>query len=173
MTTAGFGPPGTPGQADEPWGHQLGFWSRRWKPCPPGEKESDNPAAIGPAGNVHCSLADWARFAICHLQGERGDSPLSPKSSTTASIRPDGFRLIHCPSLGGNYAYGWVVEERDWAGGKVLTHGGSNTMWLSLIWLAPQRNLALLAATNLGSGAAFAACDAVVSRLIDFAERGS
>ena len=173
MTTAGFGPPGTPGQIDQPWGHHLGFWTRRWKAFPPGEKESDNPAAIGPAGNVHCSLADWARFALCHLRGERGESGLIvPSSKEGVQLRADTFRLLHSPTLGGNYAFGWLVEERDWGGGKVLTHAGSNTMWTSLIWLAPQRNLALLAATNLANTAAFTACDAVVGQLIELAERG-
>jgi CubicO group peptidase (beta-lactamase class C family) len=174
MATAGFGPPGTTDQIDQPWGHHLGFWTRRWKTFPPREKESDNPAAIGPAGNVHCSLADWARFALCHLRGERGESGLSlPSSKDGVSLGPGAFRLLHSPTLGGNYAFGWLVEERDWGGGKVLTHAGSNTMWTSLIWLAPQRNLAILAATNLATGAAFAACDTVVGRLIEFAERGS
>jgi CubicO group peptidase (beta-lactamase class C family) len=168
MTTAGFGPPGTPGQFDQPCGHQLGFWTRRWKVFPPGDKESDNPAATGPAGNVHCSLADWAKFALCHLRGERGDSALSPKDG--GALGPDLFRLLHSPTLGGDYAYGWSVYERDWAGGKVLTHGGSNTLWFALIWIAPQRNLAFLAATNLGTGAAFAACDTVVGKLIEMTE---
>jgi len=168
MTTAGFGPPGTPGQFDQPWGHQLGFWTRRWKVFQPGDKESDNPPAIGPAGIVHCSLADWAKFAICHLRGERGDSALSTKDG--GALGPDVFRLLHSPTLGGDYAYGWSTPERDWAGGKVLTHGGSNTLWFALIWLAPQRNLAFLATTNLGAGAAFAACDAVIGELIALVE---
>jgi CubicO group peptidase (beta-lactamase class C family) len=164
MTTAGFGPPGTPGQTDQPWGHQLGFFRRRWKAFPPGEKKSDNPAAIGPAGIVHCSLSDWARFAAWHLAGERSLSP--------ASLRSDAFRLLHSPTLGGNYACGWLVEERDWAGGKALTHGGSNTLWFSLIWLAPNRNLGFLAATNVGTSAAIAACDDVVGKLIKLVEVG-
>ena len=169
MTTAGFGPPGTPGQFDQPCGHHLGFWTRRWKAFPPGEKESDNPAAIGPAGNVHCSLADWARFAMCHIRGESGDSALSP-SKEHGFLRPDVFRLLHSPTLGGNYAFGWLVEERGWGGGKVLTHAGSNTMWFSLIWLAPQRNLALLAASNLGPAPPSRRAIVVVAKLIEMAE---
>src|SRR5262245_45271682 len=153
MTTAGFGPPGTPGTFDQPCGHHLGFFTARWRVCPPDEKESDNPAAIGPAGNVHCSLADWAKFAICHLRGENGESALSSQEKAAGSLGPETFRLLHSPTLGGNYAFGWLVEERDWGGGKVLTHGGSNTMWNSLIWLARQRNIEIMAETNFGTRA--------------------
>ena len=30
----------------------------------------DNPSVYSPAGTVHCSLEDWAKFAIFHLTGE-------------------------------------------------------------------------------------------------------
>jgi hypothetical protein len=46
-------------------------------------------------------------------------------------------------------------------------HGGSNTMWFALIWLAPQRNEAYIAATNIGSNTAFPACDTVIGKLIE------
>jgi hypothetical protein len=34
---------------------------------------ADNPAALGPAGTVHCSMESWARFAAAHLAGAQGD----------------------------------------------------------------------------------------------------
>jgi CubicO group peptidase (beta-lactamase class C family) len=157
MSSAGFGPPGSPDRIDAPWGHQLGFWNGKWTAMPP-ESKSDNPAVIGPAGNVHCSLADWAKFASLHLRGsEDKDSFLTSES----------FRQLHNPILGGDYAGGWLVAERDWAGGKALTHAGSNTMWFSVIWLAPSRSAALLAATNLGTQMAFNACDTAISKLLE------
>jgi CubicO group peptidase (beta-lactamase class C family) len=162
MATAGFGPPGTMGTVDQPWGHRFGFFTGKWTPMPP-EPKSDNPAAIGPAGRIHCTLADWAAFAALHLRAYGGD-PL---------IRADTVRLLHSPTLGGDYAFGWTVQERDWAGGKVLTHTGSNTMWYAVVWLAPARNFAVLAATNLGTQAAFSACDAAVSKLIEIAGKDS
>jgi CubicO group peptidase (beta-lactamase class C family) len=158
MTTAGFGPPGTPGQADQPWGHQLGFFRRRWQALPPGEKDSDNPLVIASAGCVHCSLADWAKFVLLHLGGPHGSGPL---------LRPDTVRLLQSPTLGGDYAFGWTVTERDWAGGKALTHSGSNTLWYCVVWLAPNRGLGVLAATNLGTDAAVMACDKAVERVLD------
>jgi CubicO group peptidase (beta-lactamase class C family) len=161
MTTAGFGPPGNKGQVDQPWGHQLGFWSGKWKSMPP-EDASDNPAVIGPAGRVHCSLDDWAKFALLHLHGACGKSEL---------LDADVFRLLQRPALGGDYACGWTVVDREWAGGQALTHAGSNTMWFAVIWLAPKRKLALLAATNLGTQMAFAACDSAVGMMLDLAAK--
>jgi hypothetical protein len=81
---------------------------------------------------VHCSLADWAKFAALHLRGLDGEGGF---------LRADTFRLLHSPTMGGDYAYGWSVAERDWAGGKALTHAGSNTMWYSVVWLAPNRSM--------------------------------
>jgi CubicO group peptidase (beta-lactamase class C family) len=157
MTSVGFGPPGSAEHADQPWGHQLGFWSREWTPMPPGP-EADNPAVIGPAGTVHCSLADWAKFARLHLRGANGDESFLPKEI---------FQKLHQPLPGSDYAGGWTIVDRDWAQGSALTHGGSNTMWFCTIWLAPKRNIAFLAATNLGTSMASHACDAAVTGLLE------
>ena len=38
---------------------------------------TDNPAALGPAGTVHCTMASWAAFATAVLDGLQGkDSPV-------------------------------------------------------------------------------------------------
>jgi hypothetical protein len=73
--------------------------------------------------------------------------------------------LITLPS-GSDYACGWLVVERDWAGGKALTHSGSNTMNLAVAWLAPSRDFAVLVVTNQGPPAAAKACDEAASSLI-------
>ncbi len=57
MTSAGFGPPGRNGDLDQPWGH-VKVPLIGWTPV-----QKDNPSWMGPAGTVHCSLADWATFA--------------------------------------------------------------------------------------------------------------
>jgi hypothetical protein len=49
-------------------------------------------------------------------------------------------------------------------------HNGSNTMWYSVVWIAPKRNFAVMAVTNLaglGLQAGTAATDAAVSLLIE------
>jgi len=151
MPSAGFGPPGMQDQIDQPWGHQLVLG----KQVP---HQADNAAALGPAGTVHCTLVDWGRFASLHLAGAQGDSTfLSPETIRTLQTAPPGEP---------RYAGGWLVEERDWAGGKALTHAGSNTMWFATVWIAPARNYAVLAVTNQGGEAGTRACDEAIEVLI-------
>jgi len=154
MTTAGFGPPGSAKAVDQPCGH---FESgEKLAPMPPGSPLADNPAVMGPCGTVHCSLPDWAKFAALHLRGEKGKDPLLPD---------EVFRKLHTPT-DGDYAYGWIVTKRGWAGGTVLTHSGSNTLWLAVIWVAPKLDTAYLAATNVGPNKGFEACDDAIGKLI-------
>jgi CubicO group peptidase (beta-lactamase class C family) len=156
MTTAGFGPPATRTKTKQPSGHIES--GGKLTPMPAGPF-ADNPAVIGPAGTVHCSLADWAKFANFHLRGENGQESILPK---------EAFEKLHTPLAGDNqhYAFGWLVAERPWAGGKVLTHSGSNGLWKAVIWMAPNRDAAYLAATNVGNETSSKACDEAVSMLI-------
>lgn len=142
MRSAGFGPP--PGNG--PVGH-------REDGTPVGRGiGADNPPAIGPAGTVHASLGDWAKFVAFHL----GQGP--------PLLRPETRDRLHRPE--GKYALGWVVTTRRWAGGTVLTHSGSNTMWYCVAWLAPRRGFAVLAAVNQGGDRGFGACDAAAAMLV-------
>ncbi|MBU0638989.1 MAG: beta-lactamase family protein [Planctomycetes bacterium] len=156
MTTAGFGPPGKPDAVDQPFGHRR--VGERVMPIAPGPL-ADNPASIGPAGTVHAGLGDWARFAALHLRGARGAAKL---------LEPATFARLHAPPAGSDYAMGWAVVERDWAGGRALTHGGSNGLWYAVIWLAPQKELALLIATNSGDSRAALACDETAQALLQY-----
>ena len=155
MESAGFGAPGTPDKVDQPWGHTKGLFTGL-KPVSPGP-QADNPPAIGPAGRVHCSLPDLARYVAFHVAGEQDPSEL---------LNAESFKKLHT-SAGDDYALGWVVLEREWAGGRALMHNGSNTMFYVVVWMAPDRNSAVIVATNVGVNAAFAGCDEVASKLID------
>jgi CubicO group peptidase (beta-lactamase class C family) len=135
MKSAGFGAPGMPDRHDQPRGHVAR--GEKLEPVAPG-READNPPAIGPAGTVHVSLPDWAKFVGLHLRGERGGSKL---------LSADSFKKLHTAPDGQEYACGWLLTRRDW-GGRVLTHAGSNTMWFAVVWVAPEKDFAVLAATN-------------------------
>ncbi|MGH9509935.1 MAG: serine hydrolase domain-containing protein, partial [Terriglobales bacterium] len=148
MTIAGFGSPGLA----QPWGHTPAGC----QPVTPGP-QADNPPVIGPAGAVHCSMSDWAAYASLHLRGAQGESGLLLKQESFQQLHGDGFRQ--------EYAMGWAVVQRPWAGGMALFHGGSNTMWFAVIWIAPARNAAMMAATNCGSQDGFQACDAAVGAM--------
>jgi CubicO group peptidase (beta-lactamase class C family) len=109
---------------------------------------------MGPAGTVHASLGDWAKFAALHL-GVVGDAPLLQRAS---------LKALHTPPDEGPYALGWVVTRRPWAPGPILTHSGSNTMWHCVAWLAPEARFGVLVACNEGDAAA--ACDEVAAACI-------
>jgi CubicO group peptidase (beta-lactamase class C family) len=148
MNTAGFGPPGTKDKVDQPWGHVHGLLGTV-------PLQSDNPPAITPAGRVHCSLDDLARFVMLHLQsGTNG--LLKPETMARLHALPPGAKSA---GEGDNYACGWVVLDRAWAGGTALMHNGSNTMWYLVMWLAPKKNFAVIAATNIAGRNAENGCD--------------
>ncbi len=159
MTSAGFGAPGTSDRCDQPRGH-----SGQDTPVEPGPG-SDNPAAIGPAGTVHASLADWAKYVQLHLQGYRGDVKVGE-----ILLSKETFALLHEPydGPGQRYALGWLVERRGWAGGDGTAwwHNGSNTMWYCVTWLGPGNGVAALVTTNLASPVAQGATDQVAELLV-------
>ena len=150
MSSAGFGPPGSADKVDQPRGH-----TKQVHAPGPG---ADNPAAIGPAGTVHASIGDWAKFAAAHLVGARG---------ADGFLRSETFTHLQTPPAGESYAMGWGRAKRDWAKGDTLSHSGSNTMWYCVVWIAPSVDRVLLVASNAGGDQAVKACDAALQALIE------
>jgi CubicO group peptidase (beta-lactamase class C family) len=155
LKSAGFGAPAKDEQVDQPWGHQM----REDKIIPLAQR--DNPAAIAPAGLVHMSVLDIARYAAFHCDAFNGKIP---------ELKEYRDRMYTAPA-GSNYAYGWFVTKRDWGGGTVLNHNGSNTMYYTVIWIAPLKGFSFVVTTNMGDkdgGANPIAekCDQVVAALI-------
>ncbi len=149
MKTAGFRAPASLGKVDQPYGHNP-------DPVEP-EPAGDNPPAIAPAGAVHCSVVDFARYAAFHL-GVHGKEILPA----------DAIEFLHDPANGrGEYSMGWIITTRDWAGGKALTHTGSNTMFFSVIWIAPKRDFAVVAMCNTGEQEGFELCDGAIAHLVE------
>ena len=141
MTSAGFGVPATPRHINQPWGHQ--WVNNQPSPVEPGTN-ADNPPGIGPAGTVHCSVIDLAKYAALHLAGHRANTPLLTQAS---------FFKLHTPvPNNADYAMGWAGVDRSWAKGMAYTHAGSNLQWFSVIWLAPQREFGVVAICNLATG---------------------
>jgi CubicO group peptidase (beta-lactamase class C family) len=172
MTSAGFGAPGEAATLSEPRGHHPDGI-----PVPPGPG-ADNPPAMGPAGTVHCSIADWSKFVSLHLEGDRAASKIP--GAAARLLKPQSFLKLHTPAGADDdnpYAMGWGVASRPWGKaepigskptgtGRVLTHSGSNTMWFCVVWIAPERDFAVLVASNQGGDKASAACDEAAWALI-------
>jgi CubicO group peptidase (beta-lactamase class C family) len=156
MERAGFGGTGTAGMVDQPWPHRSDG-----QPTAGNGPRVDNPPVLGPAGRVHCTIQDWGLFIRDQLRGARGKSAL---------LKPDSYRTLHTPPFEGAYALGWVVAERSWGGGKVLNHDGDNTMNHATVWVAPERDFAVLVCVNQGGDTAFKACDEAVGALIHLHE---
>lgn len=152
MPTAGFGVPAAIGSVDQPWGHA----GEEMTPVEPGPL-ADNPPAIGPAATVHATLAEFARFAALHALGDRVG---------TLFLKREGFRKLHTAQPGQDYALGWIVTPRAWAGGDALTHAGSNTTFYIVVWVAPAKDAVFVAATNCATAGARKAADEAVSLLI-------
>jgi CubicO group peptidase (beta-lactamase class C family) len=153
ITSGGFGAPGDDKSTAQPWGHRGGKDGAE-------AQFGDNPKALGPAGTVHMTLRDWAKFALLHLGVPGSDGKLLLKTGTLADLHtlPPGIKD------GGQYGLGWAVAKRPWAPGPILTHNGSNTMWFCVAWLAPEAKFGVLVTCNHGGGAK--ACDEVAAACI-------
>jgi len=138
MTHSGFGAPGTPGALDEPLGH----WSRSsgFEPVAPGSVDADIPGSVGPAGKVHTTLEDYARFMQAHIAGARGVSGL---------LQAESFKILQRAVID-NYALGWNTQTFPTLGAAGVSHGGTTGRWFSLVWLAPTLDEGLMVATNGG-----------------------
>lgn len=158
MRSAGFGIPWKGEPVKEPWPHE-----KDGTPVSPGPM-ADNPPSIGPGGTVHASIRDWSKFVIEHMKGARGKK--------SAFLKPSSYkRLHHGRKIKGSpseYALGWMVIHREWAKGendgdtgRCLQHAGSNNSWFALVWIAPERDFAVLCTTNIGGDGIFPKVDAV------------
>ncbi len=159
LTTAGFGPPGSPGRIDQPWGH-----GGRWlfhlplpgggrTPFDPGDRDADYPMAGAPAGMVHMAIGDWARFVVLHLRGDAANP-----QRNVALLKPATIEQLHEWGAGDSYSGGWFTTRRAWAKGfdaedtgRVLFHQGDNGRWNSVVYLAPEIDFAVLIACNRAS----------------------
>lgn len=155
MMDSGFGAPGRPGELTQPWGH----WDEgvNYTPVSPG-LDADNPAVFGPAGTIHTTLSDYAKFMAAHIDGARGFGGFLSAST---------FETLHTPVVNGS-ALGWGVRLPDGENEAFeLVHAGSNLRWYAEVRIVPELGVGALAVVNAGGSMAQAAVDALADVLED------
>jgi CubicO group peptidase (beta-lactamase class C family) len=159
ITDAGFSFSMATGyEVNEPWQH---YYSTNGQdiPVPPNYA----PDILGllapvmyPAGGVHMTILDWAKFINMQLEGENGGSKL---------LAPETFKILHTQPYNDGYALGWEVEN-DPVFGTLLTHNGSDGFDYADVWMLPNSNFAVLVTTNAGGNPAFEAGSDAIDTLI-------
>jgi CubicO group peptidase (beta-lactamase class C family) len=155
LSSCGFGAPytGADDLITQPWGHDV----------------TRNPVNIynwpeflelvqitTPAGGVHCSIGDFAAYTAWHLEGE---------AQGTAELSQEAFNKLHT-EVDDGYGLGWSVVQRNWAEGTAFWHEGAFAGFKSVMWLAPNKDFAVVVTANLQTSVteddARWACDSVV-----------
>jgi CubicO group peptidase (beta-lactamase class C family) len=142
IASAGFGPP------TEIWGHggrmlalgPLGILDLgRGAPADPARAESDNPPVMAPAGRMHLSLEDWARFQRVFLTEGGG------------FLRPETVErlLTPAPGRGQSQSPGWAPVR---APGASFGQQGSNTYWVATALIDDRRERTVMVVCNEGRG---------------------
>jgi CubicO group peptidase (beta-lactamase class C family) len=147
---AGFGWPAA-GHAPHPWGHYDSGLGILLPHDPDGPEQF--PEVFTPAGNVHMSIVDYAKFARIHLKGLAGADTL---------LAADTYRDLHTPE--GEYALGWIVVPFD--GTTVSHHGGSAGTFVAFIALFPDRDRGVVVFTNAANENAMTAVQEVMLELL-------
>jgi CubicO group peptidase (beta-lactamase class C family) len=176
LRSAGFGPQSSLGRVDAPLGHVLVDGKPKAMLAGP---NGDNPLIIGPAGTMHMSVLDFAKW-VAWNSGEGKHPP--------ALVSPDIIKKLHTPVIGtgvrenappgtpktGGYALGWGQVTEDWAPAPVITHTGSNTMNLAIAMFWPDTDFGFVMMTNIAGAAADKALSKLAVELYkDFSKKST
>ena len=129
MYSAGFGAPSTPNEVDQPWGHWRDDAGTSWTPG-----QFAYPSALGPAGTVHISIADWAKFI--ELWFPNSEPGILNREALNELVTPRS----------GDSAAGWFVFP--WDEGIGLNHSGGGNFSIAVLWIAPDQGRAYVAVAN-------------------------
>ncbi len=136
MKTAGIGWPKAAGRLDQPSGHFGALNELR----PQTINEYPLGAYIDPAGDVHASMEDLAKFALAHMNGLNGKNGI---------LNSETFKWLHTTKDKRNYASGWFVNKAE-NGQMVHEHAGSAGTFLALMIIEPETNQGFVIAANAG-----------------------
>ena len=168
LKSAGLGAQATPGKLDAPVGHNIEadgsvtpmYWGAA----------ADMPPALGPAGNAHMSVLDFATWAGWNAGGARR-GPALVKPETLARIQRGHVDTGRIPDAKpgtpseGRYAMGWGVVKWPSMKNPVLQHNGSNSLNLAKVLIDPVADVAVTVLTNYPGPKAEEACTEVMLAL--------
>ncbi len=100
---------------------------------------ADLPDAYNPAGSLHMTLEDWAKFVSFQME-----TPEAPKLLSTQMMQD-----LQKPRW--DFDWGTHFKKRDWANGYVIVEVGSNGLNYAASRVAPHIDFAILVASNAGN----------------------
>ena len=167
LKSAGFGPQASLGKVDAPLGHVLIDGKPKAMLAGP---NGDNPLILGPAGTMHMSVLDFAKWVAWNA----GEGKRLP-----ALVSPETVKKLHTPLIStgarenappgtpktGGYALGWGELAKEWAAAPALAHNGSNTMNLATAMFWPRTDFGFVMMTNIGGSTADKALQKLAAEL--------
>jgi CubicO group peptidase (beta-lactamase class C family) len=151
LKSAGFGPQSSLGLVDAPLGHALEAGKAKAMLAGP---NGDNPLILGPAGTIHMSVLDFAKWVAWNAgEGKRGPALVSAEilKKIHTPVISTGVREGAPPGTPktGAYALGWGKVQESWATGPSLTHNGSNTLNLATATFWPGTDFGFVMMKNI------------------------
>jgi CubicO group peptidase (beta-lactamase class C family) len=137
LGTVGYGYPATTDKSDQPRGHARSGGDVRRLPL---DRAHQLPICLWPAGAIHCSIGDLARYAADHLNGLRGRPALMPAAS---------YRHLHRRRGNSVFTLGWGIR-RDERWGVTHFGAGSGGWFFARIVVLPDLDAAVVLTSNSG-----------------------
>jgi CubicO group peptidase (beta-lactamase class C family) len=152
LKTAGFGPQASLGLVDQPLGHRIVNGKPEGMLAGP---NGDNPIILGPAGTIHMSVLDFAKWVAWNAgEGKRGPALVSAETlkKLHTPFVSTGERKDAAPGTPktGGYALGWGSVQESWASAPSVTHTGSNQINLATAMFWPGTDFGFVMMTNVG-----------------------
>lgn len=147
LSSAGFGWPAAT-HPSQPWGHEEDGESDL-PHDPIGEYQL--PIFLAPAGDLHMSVEDLARYAQAHLAGLQGRSAWLRHETFLKLHTPVADRTDHSSFAGTAYSLGWNIRPAAARPGEGLSYhtGGAGT-FIAEVRIDPHQNFATVVLTNAG-----------------------
>ena len=137
LTTVGFGYPATADVPNQPRGHARDGATTLDLPL---DNARELAVCLWPAGAIHCSIGDLAKYAADHLSGLRSRSALLPSAY---------YERLHRRRSESVFTLGWgIARHQRW--GLMHFGAGSGGWFFVRIVILPEHDAAVVIASNSG-----------------------